>query len=142
MLGETPPCAFIWAEMADRERRNLASLAEDLAHREVRPTVQPPFRHVAGYALGAATALLGREGAMACTEALEEVTDGRYARQERVLGEAKLELRERRSVNIVWMNSGTATPRTEGTAAASGYRVLRRSLRASTRLAIWLSERV
>ncbi|MXX21817.1 MAG: demethoxyubiquinone hydroxylase family protein, partial [Rhodospirillales bacterium] len=34
------------------------------------------------------------------------------------------------------------TARAEGAAAAPGYRVLRRSVRASTRLAIWLSERV
>ena len=66
--------------IAEGERRHLASFAEDLAHREVRPTALLPFWHMAGYALGAATTLLGREGAMACTEAVEEVIDGHNAR--------------------------------------------------------------
>ena len=36
-----------------------------------RPTALLPFWHVAGYALGAGTALLGKEAAMACTVAVE-----------------------------------------------------------------------
>ena len=81
--------------MAEGEDRHLASFAEDLARREVGPTVLLLIWHVAGYALSAATTLLGREGAMACTEAIEEVIDGRYARQERALGESEPELREK-----------------------------------------------
>ncbi len=94
VLGETSAGPVI-REMVEGERRHLASFAEDLAHREVRPTVLLPVWHVAGYALAAATALLGREGAMACTEAVEEVIDGHYARQERALGDDEPELREK-----------------------------------------------
>ena len=36
-----------------------------------RPTLLLPFWDVAGYALGAGTALLGKEAAMACTVAVE-----------------------------------------------------------------------
>ena len=81
--------------MADGEPRHLASIAEDLTRCEVRPTVLLPLWHVARYALGAATALLGREGAMVCTEPVEEVIDGHYARQERALGKPEPELREK-----------------------------------------------
>ena len=44
----------------------------------MRPSALHPVWHVAGYALGAATALLGREAAMACTVAVEEVIDEHY----------------------------------------------------------------
>ncbi|MCY3598265.1 MAG: demethoxyubiquinone hydroxylase family protein [Rhodospirillales bacterium] len=141
VLGETSAGPVI-REMAEGEERHLASFAEDLADREVRPTVLLPLWHVAGYALGAATALLGREGAMACTEAVEEVIDGHYARQERALGESEPELREKIREFRADELGHRDTARAEGAAAAPGYRVLRRSVRASTRLAIWLSERV
>ena len=129
-------------DMAEGERRHLASFAEDLARREVRPTVLLPLWHVAGYALGAATALLGREGAMACTEAVEEVIDGHYARQERALGSDEPELGEKIRAFRADELEHRDTERAEGAAGAPGYRALRRSVRASTRLAIWLSERV
>ena len=141
VLGETSAGPVI-RDMAEGERRHLASFAEDLAHREVRPTVLLPLWHVAGFAMGAATALLGREGAMACTEAVEEVIDGHYARQERTLGDAEPELREKIREFRTDELEHRDTARAEGAAAAPGYRVLRRSVRASTRLAIWLSERV
>ena len=38
----------------------------------MRPTALQPFWSVAGYALGAATALIGPEAAMACTAAVED----------------------------------------------------------------------
>ncbi|MCE2476082.1 MAG: demethoxyubiquinone hydroxylase family protein, partial [Alphaproteobacteria bacterium] len=56
VLGETSAGPVI-RDMAEGERRHLASFAEDLAHREVRPTVLLPLWHVAGFAMGAATAL-------------------------------------------------------------------------------------
>ena len=52
-----------------------------MAARGVRPTVLQPFWHVAGYALGAATALIGPEAAMACTAAVEEEIDRHYSDQ-------------------------------------------------------------
>ena len=101
-----------------------------------------PFWHVTGYALGAAPALLGREGAMACTGAAEEVVDRHYARQEQTLGDAEPELREKirafRSDELEQRD----TARAEGAKSAPEYRALRRSVRASTRLAMWLSEPV
>jgi len=46
-----------------------------LRARRVRPTLLQPLWHVAGFALGAATALLGERAAMACTVAVEEVIE-------------------------------------------------------------------
>ena len=47
----------------------------------MRPTALEPVWRVAGFALGAATALMGEKAAMACTAAVEEVIDDHYGRQ-------------------------------------------------------------
>ena len=67
--------------MAEQEAGHLAEFDKLMARRGVRPTALQPFWSVAGYALGAATALIGPEAAMACTAAVEEEIDAHYTRQ-------------------------------------------------------------
>ena len=71
--------------MQEQEQEHLNYFAKAVPENRVRPTALLPFWHVAGYALGAGTALLGKEAAMACTVAVEEVIDEHYAEQEREL---------------------------------------------------------
>ena len=80
-------------EMAAREAEHLEAFNRLIAERGVRPTALMPLWHVAGYALGAATALMGERAAMACTEAVEEVIDLHYAEQSAALGDDEAELR-------------------------------------------------
>src|SRR5262249_34459649 len=81
-------------EMASQEKKHLAAFEKLVVERRVRPTALAPLWHVAGFALGAATALLGERAAMACTEAVEEVIDEHYARQAETLGDDEAELRD------------------------------------------------
>jgi ubiquinone biosynthesis monooxygenase Coq7 len=67
--------------MAEQEAGHLAAFDELAVERGVRPTALQPLWSVAGYALGAATALIGPEAAMACTAAVEEEIDRHYTRQ-------------------------------------------------------------
>src|SRR5215831_15108858 len=67
--------------MAETEKRHLVRFEELLHERRVRPTLFYPLWSVAGYALGAATALLGERAAMACTVAIEDVIDEHYRGQ-------------------------------------------------------------
>ena len=67
--------------MADQEHDHLRAFDALAAQRGVRPTALQPLWSVAGYALGAATALIGPEAAMACTAAVEEEIDRHYTRQ-------------------------------------------------------------
>lgn len=67
--------------MAEQEIGHKAEFDAMIARRGVRPTALQPIWSVAGYALGAATALLGPEAAMACTAAVEEEIDRHYTRQ-------------------------------------------------------------
>jgi len=73
--------------MAEQEKRHLTSFDTLINKRRVRPTALEPVWRVAGFALGAATALLGERAAMACTIAVEEVIDEHYAKQVAALGD-------------------------------------------------------
>jgi len=67
--------------MAEQEAAHRAEFDALMARRGVRPTALQPVWSAAGYALGAATALIGPEAAMACTAAVEEEIDRHYTRQ-------------------------------------------------------------
>ncbi|KAM7418647.1 hypothetical protein PAMA_015988 [Pampus argenteus] len=74
-------------QMWDQEKEHLAKFNEILAENRVRPTVLLPLWNVAGFLLGASTAMLGKEGAMACTVAVEESISEHYNSQIRALME-------------------------------------------------------
>ena len=78
--------------MAAQEAVHLETFDRLIVERRVRPTALRPLWHVGGYAMGAATALLGEKAAMACTAAVEEVIDEHYAGQLAELGQSDLEL--------------------------------------------------
>ena len=71
--------------MWDQEKHHLATFDKLLPEHRARPTALLPFWHVAGFALGAGTALLGKEGAMACTVAVEASITEHYNDQIRDL---------------------------------------------------------
>ena len=61
--------------MAEQEEEHFNYFDKEIVKRGVRPTVLSPVWHLAGFALGAGTAMLGKEAAMACTVAVEETID-------------------------------------------------------------------
>jgi len=67
--------------MEAQEQEHLRTFKDLIADRRVRPTVLLPLWHVAGFALGAVTAVLGERAAMACTVAVEETIDAHYSGQ-------------------------------------------------------------
>lgn len=64
--------------MWDQEKVHLAVMNKLQVQHRVRPTLLHPFAQAFGFGLGAATALMGREAAMACTEAVETVIGEHY----------------------------------------------------------------
>ena len=108
----------------------------------MRPTALEPVWRVAGFALGAATALLGEKAAMACTAAVEEVIDEHYAGQIERLGDSDAELKatveDFRADEIAHRDEALA----HGAEEAPGYRLLSETIKAGCRLAIALSERI
>jgi ubiquinone biosynthesis monooxygenase Coq7 len=141
VLGDTPEAAPI-RRMAEQEQRHLDAFDKLVVERRVRPTALAPLWHAAGFALGAATALLGPRAAMACTEAVESVIDEHYARQAERLGADEPALRaaieEFRADEIEHKETAIA----HGAADAPAHEALTTAIKAGTRLAIWLSTRV
>lgn len=139
---KTAPSTPTIRHMLEQEKEHLDAFDRLLPQRRVRPTLLTPLWHVGGFALGAATALLGEKAAMACTEAVEEVIDAHYARQVEKLGESEPELRATIEKFRAEEIEHRDTARAEGAAEAPGYGLLSRGVKAITRGAIWLSERV
>ena len=141
VLAQKPGGAAI-RHMYEQELAHLETFDRLLAERRVRPTALQPVWHLAGFALGAATALMGEKAAMACTVAVEEVIDEHYGRQAEQLGEDEAPLKETierfRAEEQEHRDLGLA----EGAEQAPGYPVLSAAIKRASRLAIWLSERV
>jgi len=72
-------------EMWDQEKKHLSVMNKMQLQHDVRPTILWEVAQVAGYGLGVATALMGKEAAMACTEAVETVIGEHYQDQLRAL---------------------------------------------------------
>lgn len=129
-------------EMAEQEQHHLKTFDTIIAKRQVRPTALSPFWNVAGFVLGAGSALLGPKAAMACTQAVEEVIDEHYADQAKKLGDDETELRETieefRADELAHRNKAIE----EGSREAPGYDLLTGTIKTSSRIAIWLSTRI
>ncbi len=141
VLGRGPKGEII-AQMKEQEDVHLKTFSDMVSDRNVRPTAMTPIWHVAGFMLGAGTALLGEKAAMACTVAVEEVIDEHYQKQIELLGDDEKELRDTcekfRQEEIEHRDIGYEN----GAEDAPGYPVLSNAIKTGTRFAIWLSERV
>ena len=128
--------------MAEQEKRHLAAFEELVRQRRVRPTALQPAWHIAGYVLGAATALLGERAAMACTVAVEEVIDEHYRTQGEQLGETdpalKQTIEEFRADELRHRDAAIEHGATE----TLGYDLISAVVKTGSRLAIWLSTRI
>ncbi|WP_265569915.1 demethoxyubiquinone hydroxylase family protein [Sphingomicrobium nitratireducens] len=141
VLGKSSAAAHEIARMAQQEERHLARFDQLIAERGVRPTALQPFWNVAGFALGAATALIGEKAAMACTDAVETEIDRHYAEQLEQLGDSDPEL----AADIARFREEELehrdTARAHGSQEAPAYPLLSGAIRAGCRLAIELSKR-
>ena len=80
--------------MADQEQEHIEKFNELIIEKRVRPTALLPLWNVAGFALGAGTALMGEKAAMACTVAVEKVIGEHYRDQQELLKDDEEELRK------------------------------------------------
>jgi len=101
-----------------------------------------PAWSAAGFALGAATALLGPEAAMACTAAVEQEIDRHYTAQLDALGDSDPELSSVIDSFREDERAHHATALAAGAEKAPGYPLLSAAIRLGCRVAIRLSERI
>jgi ubiquinone biosynthesis monooxygenase Coq7 len=144
VMGDRGPHSAEIRAMAEQEADHLARFDALVARRGTRPTALQTVWSAAGYALGAATALIGPEAAMACTAAVEEELDRHYTRQldrlERDGDDPELaEMIERfRADERAHRDAALAA----GAERAPGYPLLNAAIRLGCRAAIRLSERI
>ncbi|EIW60727.1 COQ7 protein [Trametes versicolor FP-101664 SS1] len=78
VLGRDPATGPLIQDMWDQEKKHLAVMNKLQIQHGIRPTLLWEFARLGGYGLGAITALMGKEAAMACTEAVETVIGEHY----------------------------------------------------------------
>ena len=142
VLGHDRPAGRVIARMARQEERHLQRFDALMAERGVRPTALQPLWKAAGFALGAATALISEKAAMACTDAVETEIDRHYGRQLEELGESDPELASDIAAFRAEELEHRDTARAHGAAETIGYPLLTAAIRAGCRLAIGLSKRI
>ena len=130
------------ARMSAQEQRHLDRFDRLIAERGVRPTLLQPVWNVAGFALGAATALISEEAAMACTDAIETEIDRHYGQQLDELGDRDNELADDITRFRAEEIEHRDTARALGSANAPAYPLLTAAIRAGCRVAIGLSKRI
>ncbi|XP_047389701.1 5-demethoxyubiquinone hydroxylase, mitochondrial isoform X2 [Sciurus carolinensis] len=144
VLGRTSVGPVI-QKMWDQEKDHLKKFNELVVAFRVRPTVLMPFWNVVGFALGAGTALLGKEGAMACTVAVEESIAHHYNNQIRTLMEEDPErhqellqvIKQFRDEELEHHDLGLE----HDAELAPAYTLLKSAIQAGCSAAIYLSER-
>ncbi|CAH2307058.1 5-demethoxyubiquinone hydroxylase, mitochondrial [Pelobates cultripes] len=132
--------------MWDQEKDHLKKFNELMVAHRVRPTVLLPFWNVAGFALGAATALLGKKGAMACTVAVEATISDHYNNQIRTLMERDPEkyrslletIKKFRDEEMAHHDTGLE----QDAEQAPAYFILKNLIQVGCRTAVYLSERL
>ncbi len=134
--------APVLREMQAQEQQHLDRFSEMICARRVRPTALLPLWHLAGFALGAATAALGERAAMACTVAVEETIDAHYASQIDALDDGEAELRATLGTFRDEELQHRDIALQHGAEQAPGYRLLSAAIKAGCKVAIRISELV
>lgn len=142
VMGDRHPHARIIAGMAAQEERHRRTFDTLMTQRGVRPTALSPLWNVAGFALGAVTAAIGPEAAMACTAAIETEIDRHYAQQREELGADDAELgglvADFQAEEVEHRDAAIA----HGAERAPAYPLLSGAIRLGCRAAIALSKRI
>ncbi len=144
VMGKGPGSDAV-REMYEQELVHLETMEKLVVKHRARPTFLTPLWHVGGFALGAVSALLGKEAAMACTVAVETEIAQHYNDQLRELlaheGEsAELQdvIKRFRDDELHHLDSALE----HGAAAAPGYSAMVTAIRAVTRAAVAVAEKV
>ena len=131
-------------DMAKTEEIHLKQFNKLMVEKRIRPTLLSPLWHVAGFVLGAGTALMGRDAAMACTVAVEEVIEEQYESQLSFLGDGEDEEELVKMIEEIQREEveHKETAIAEGSEKVFQYPILSNVIKTGSRAAIWLSERI
>ncbi len=135
-------CAREIEHMARQEQVHLDAFNALLPKHRARPSALLPFWHVAGWALGAGSALLGTRAAMACTVAVETVITDHYDAQIEALGDANAEIKTTLQQFRDEEMEHHAIGLEHGAEDAPAYGLLSTAIQRACRMAIRIAERI
>ena len=128
--------------MADQEQEHIDKFNELILEHRVRPTALLPLWNVAGYALGASTALMGEKAAMACTVAVEKVIGEHYQEQLELLGDDHKDLKKTiskfRDDELEHLDIGIE----HDAESAPGYKIMSKVIELGCKTAIAISKKI
>ena len=143
--GKEDTAAMV-AHMAEQEQEHLDYFDALITERDIRPTALGPFWDMAGFTLGAVTALMGEKAAMACTAAVETEIDAHYGAQLDALADSDDPRDKALAKKIEKFRADEAehkhTAIENGAEETSGYEIMSRIIRFGCRVAIRASEKV
>lgn len=142
VMGHRIPAARKIAGMALQEERHRQFFDRMIAERGVRPTLLQPLWNVGGFALGAVTAMIGPEAAMACTAAVETEIDKHYDDQLVELGQGDPELSHAVADFQAEEVEHRETALASGAEDAPAYPLLSAAIRLGCRVAIATAKRI
>eukprot|EP01135_Chromosphaera_perkinsii_P011906 Nk52_evm23s2531 gene=Nk52_evmTU23s2531 len=145
VLGGNPQVGPVIREMWEQEKGHLDTFEKMIPEYRVRPTVLHPIWSAAGFALGAGTAMMGKEAAMACTIAVETVIGEHYDAQLRAL--MKMDPQDEQLLKTIAQFRDEELEHRETGVEYDGeqaplYQALSNTIMTGCRAAIWLAERV
>ncbi len=138
VLGESSLAPTL-QHMLMQEQGHLAKFEAERVSRNIAPTAFQPLWHRASYALGVASALLGKEAALACTVAVEEAIDEHYAAQLVALKESPE--KDLKALIHTCHQEELAHKEEAQDLGGEKYRTFKQMIKTGCRLAIYLSER-
>ena len=129
-------------EMREHEKEHLEYFEKEIQKRKIKPTYMLPLWDVMGVALGFGTALLGKKATMLCTASVEEVIENHYENQLKKIGNDEKDLKAKiekfRSDEINHKNIAYET----GATNKGLYSIMDKLIRASSKIAITISEKI
>ena len=129
-------------EMREHEREHCEFFENEIKKREIRPTKFLPLWDLLGVGLGFGTTLLGKKAAMLCTASVEEVIDKHYQNQIDQIEDDEKNLRDK----IVKFREDEIHHKDiayeEGASKDGPYKILDKIIKAGSKIAINISEKI
>ena len=129
-------------EMREHEREHCEFFESEIKKRNIRPTKFLPLWDLLGVGLGFGTTLLGKKAAMLCTASVEEVIDKHYQNQIDQIEDDEKNLRDK----IVKFREDEIHHKDiayeEGASKDGPYKILDKIIKAGSKIAINISEKI
>ena len=129
-------------KMKEHEKEHLEYFEKEIQKRKIKPTYMLPLWDVMGVALGFGTVLLGKKAAMLCTASVEEVIENHYDNQLKKIGNDEKNLKDKiekfKNEEIDHKNIAYGA----GATNKGLYSIMDKAIRAGSRIAITISEKI